>query len=100
MKAKGKKGSTEDKGPHPYDFTLKKQTKHDRSDAKPLKPDLMAAAMTKSHGLEKAKRIVEPLTVSSFKDNTGTPVAVNESSSYWKAVFQALNRGSKNAIAS
>lgn len=98
MKAKGKK-STEEKGPHPYDFTLKKDTKHTRSDAKPLKPAEMATGLVKAHGIEKAKRIVEPMTISSFKDKAGNPVAVNESSTYWKSVFQILNKGVKNAAA-
>lgn len=103
MKAqKGKKKSTEEKGPNPYDFSLKRQTRLDKAatNTKPARPELMAAGMLKAHGLEKAKRIVEPLTVSSFKDKDGNPVAVNESSSYWKHVLQYLNKGKKNAIAS
>jgi len=94
------KKDTEQKGPHPYDFSLKKDTKHTRSDAKALKPSKMADGLLRSHGLEKAKRIVEPLTVSSFKDNTGTPVAPNESAAYWKNVLQLLTKGNKNASAS
>ena len=101
MKAqKGKKGATEEKGPHPYDFSLKRDTKLTKSTAKPLKPQVMAEGMLKAHGLEKAKRIVEPLTVSSFKDGQGNPVTANESSNYWKSVLQLLNKGTKNAVAS
>lgn len=97
---KGKK--TEDSNaPHPYDFSLKRQTKLDREAAnlKPIRPDLMAAGMLKAHGLEKAKRIVEPLTTKSFKDGQGNPVAVNGSANYWTTVLQHLNRGVKNAVA-
>lgn len=94
------KKKTEENQPHPYDFSLKRQTKLDKSTAKPIRPDLMAAGMLKAHGLEKAVRIVEPLTISSFKDGQGNPVAVNTSSNYWKTVLQYLNKGKKNAVAS
>lgn len=96
------KKKTEEKGPHPYDFSEKRQTRPEKAaeNMKPIRPDLMAEGMTKAHGLEKAKRIVEPMTVSSYKDNNGNPVAVNESAPYWKAVLQHLNRGAKNAVAS
>lgn len=101
MKAKkSKKGSEESNQPHPYDFSLKKDTKHTKSEAKPLRADVMAAGMLKAHGLEKAKQIVTPLTAESFKDGQGVPVAPNESSTYWKTVLQYLNKGTKNALAS
>lgn len=101
MKAKkGKKGAEESNQPHPYDFSLKRDTKLTKSTAKPIRPDLMASGMIKAHGLEKAKQIVEPLTVKSFKDGQGNPVAVNEGSNYWLTVLQYLNKGLKNAAAS
>ena len=56
--------------------------------------------MLKAHGLEKAKRIVEPLTAKSFKDGQGNPVVANESANYWTAVLQYLTKGVKNAVAS
>ena len=101
MKAqKGKKGATDEKGPHPYDFSLKRDTKLTKSDVRPLKATEMATGLVKKHGLEKAKLIVEPLTVTSFKDGNGNPVAPNESASYWTSVLQLLNKGTKNAVAS
>lgn len=96
MKAKGKK-STEEKGPHLYDFSLKKETKHTRGDVRPLKIEDMAAKLIRTHGLDKAKQIVEPLTISSFKDSQGNIVTVNESSNYWTLVFNILRKGVKNA---
>ena len=97
-----KKKSEDSNAPHPYDFSLKRQTKLDKQAAntKPIRPDLMAAGMLKAHCLEKAKRIVEPLTAKSFKDGQGNPVATNESANYWTTVLQYLNKGVKNAVAS
>jgi hypothetical protein len=97
---KNKKKSTEDKGPHPYDFSLKKDTKHTKSAAKPLTVEAMAQGLVRRHSLEKAKLIVEPLTIAAFKDDKGNVVAINEASNYWKSVFQLLNKGAKNATAS
>lgn len=97
---KSKKSSQESNQPHPYDFSFKKDTKHTKSTAKAIRPDLMASGMIKAHGVEKAKRVVEPLTVKSFKDGQGNPVAVNETSNYWITVLQYLNKGLKNAAAS
>lgn len=96
---KGKKGENE-KGPNPYDFSLKKSTKSETSTAKAIPAAEMATAMTRSHGLDKAKRIVEPMTISSFKDKDGNPVTTNEAAPYWKLVFSLLNKGTKNAKAS
>lgn len=95
-----KKKKEEANQPHPYDFSLKRDTKLTKSTAKAIRPDLMASGLIRHHGLEKAKRIVEPLTVKSFKDGQGNPVTVNESSNYWTHVLQYLNKGLKNAIAS
>lgn len=97
-----KKKSEDSNAPHPYDFSLKRQTKLEKQAAnmKPIRADLMAAGMIKAHGLEKAKRIVEPLTTKSFKDGQGNPVSVNESSNYWTTVLQYLNKGVKSAVAS
>ena len=98
---KGKKSKkNEENTVHPYDFSLKRDTKLTKSDAKPIRPDLMASGLIKAHGLEKSKQIVSPLTVESFKDGQGNPVAPNESSNYWKTVLQHLGRGTKNAVAS
>ena len=60
MKAqKGKKKSTEEKGPNPYDFSLKRQTRLDKAatNTKPARPELMAAGMLKAHGLEKLSEL-------------------------------------------
>lgn len=98
MATQGKKVK-EEKGPHPYDFGLKRQTRLDKeaANAKPIPANKMAAGMLKTHGLEGAKRIVTPLTTKSFKDKDGNPVVANPSSNYWTAVLQLLNKAVKSA---
>lgn len=76
--------------PHPFDFSLKRSTKIEKSIPKPLCPGFMATALIKNHGLAKAKLMAERLSVSSFKDGQGNPVAVNQSASYWISVSRHL----------
>lgn len=81
----------------PYDFSMRKETKHAKSTAKALRPQDMAQGMKDTHGIEKAIQIVKPLTVASFLDNSGNIAAVNTSAGYWTSVLQYLSKGLQNA---
>jgi hypothetical protein len=57
----------------------------------------MAQGMLKKHGYEGARRIIEPLTVASFKDKDGNPVLPNPHSNYWLNTLMSLKKAFKNA---
>lgn len=92
-----KKGKKSEEKTHPYDFTLKRSTKPQQSVEKPIRPDIMASGMIRAHGFEKAKNLVEPMTVTSFKDAQGNPITVNTSANYWKTVAIYISKAGSNA---
>lgn len=99
MKPFKKKGQNDEKGPHPYDFSLKRDTRPmlKALAVKPIPAEEMAKGMARTHGPEKAKNIVEPLTVASFKDDKGVPTTPNYMASYWNKVFTILKSTKKTA---